>query len=49
MTITIGVSMKKDLNTLPEALFISISIKNNARIFKFHTHSQKWLKIIKLI
>ena len=34
---------------LPEALFISISIKNNARIFKFHAHSQKWLKIIKLI
>jgi|TARA_B100000795_G_C22541261_1_gene338909 tRNA threonylcarbamoyl adenosine modification protein YjeE len=34
---------------LSEALFISISIKNDARLFKFHTLSQKWLKIIKLI
>ena len=32
-----------------EALFISISIQNNVRIFKLHTHSKKWLKIIKLI
>ena len=32
-----------------EALFISISIQNNVRIFKLHTHSIKWLKIIKSI
>ena len=39
--------MKEKYNL--EALFISISIQNNVRIFKLHTHSKKWLKIIKLI
>ena len=27
-----------------EALFISISIQNNVRIFELHTHNTKWLK-----
>ena len=40
-------NMKEKYNL--EALFISISIQNNVRIFKLHTHSIKWLKIIKLI
>lgn len=40
-------NMKEKYNS--EALFISISIQNNVRIFKLHTHSTKWLKIIKSI